>query len=653
MTTAPPASQPGGRWERSAARLREQLTKVRDGIRKLFRPRSDEDREFSDRVAAHFRRWAPLLLAIAVGVMLKISERTPPTPPRPRTREPRPLQSYEQLRARESALTPAGAQAVVIVTLHNSYNSADSLKEVQAFLELVPPTSANLPPGGTLSDTILERYGFGFRDRPLHYALLENTILHANGWTSPQAAQPGPIRVPALPSLGIDSGRAGALSVRTTSLPTGAFATSMAPPPPPPAMSPIVPDTTRVRLDLPANRLADFIGSNPQAADVLLAPNSATILSRPMLVISNADPTCTGGDSDAAFTWFLTNDQEHQLAQLLAQATHNVYLFILEGTWPTAGTYSSSRSSLTTLLRAFCDKNHLQPLAPDLESPPSAFTGGHKHASQVYESVAGLIPQSTRVKVVFVPLTKHQAVDVLTAILTIGAAWNAMQEASPGAPKGISDEGMAAIIRKARADGPTLLSTVADYPDPSGDYVTNPAVIESLYAIASNVFEEHADVFVFNESWTAPTNRFLMKQPPRPRGLVVAAVGDDGVSVDDVGREKSYATFAKRASSYLAVMSLDAKGKPYCATSCVNYLHPDMNAVGFNGSVAAACGSSFASPRVAWFIAARASRRAGSFPADASIWMADIKSDLKSVRNTINVGPPYSLLFDPIAYVGR
>jgi hypothetical protein len=568
--------------------------------------------------------------------------------------------SRDEWIALERELTPDDAEAVVRLTLRNSYDTGTSLDLVDAYLSLVPPREVTIAAGQTISEVVFREYGFGPRDRPAHYKLFERAILNANGVSRPEEIRPGELLVPALPPIGVASRSAPGLGAadRTVVCDTTALDGGEA------KVAPGVvavnraawrrPARTVEDVRLPASAFSEFVRSVPDAAKVLFRDPNTVALSRSMLVVPAQVCLPSPLTQRQPFERLFTDAQIQDLKSLLGTTPHTVNLFVLDSAWPDSESYVASRAFLTDLIRRACRLYRIPQLARDLTRTADSFREGHSHTRQIRDSLQELAPLCSRVRIIYVPLTKDQgASDVLETILAVGAARDKIFGAVSGfqGPAALNDRQIAKIADEARAGLASLMSSVAEAPDrSSGLFVTNPAFIDSLYQIASDVSREAGnEVFVFNQSWTAPANGIPMRLGDHPRGLVVAAVGNDGRSVDST--EMSYATFAKRLAFVLAVMTLDRSGQPYCGTSCVDYTHEDMNAVGFDGTIPGdGCGSSFAAPRVAWLIAAREARRASAFPEDASKWVSEVRRRIRTLRPPGHT-PPRSLLLDPVSYV--
>jgi hypothetical protein len=613
-----------------------------------------------DRHRMAARRFVPLaalILLVAPFVRERLGTTRPPVGDDPPEDRPSTRDGWVSL---ERELTPDDAEAVVRLTLHNSYDSSTSLDLVEAYLRLVPPKEVSIAPGETISSVVFREFGFGPRNRPAHYELFERAILKANRVSRPEEVRPGRLLVPALPPIGVATkvghglGAADRTVVYDSAASEGGEATV--------TPGPVVvdrrawrrPARTVADLRLPANAFADFVRAAPDSAKVLFRDPNTVALSRSMLVVPAQVCGPRSSGAETAFERLITDAQTQDLKSLLAATPHTVTLFVLDTSWPDADAYVDSRAFLTQLVSRACRLYRVPQLARDLRKTKDSFVAGHAHARQVRDALQELAPLSSRVRIIYVPMTKDQgASDVLETILAVGAARDKLFGAVSGflGPAALNDTVIAGIADEARKTLPSLMSSISAAPDPATRFfVTNPALIDSLYQIASDVSRDAGnDVFVFSQSWTAPANAISMRLGEHPRGLIVAAVGNDGKSVD--ATETSYATFAKRLAFVLAVMTLDRNGQPYCGTSCVDYTHEDMNAVGFNGTIPGdKCGSSFAAPRVAWLIAAREARRPGAFPDDASKWVSEVRRRIRTLRPPGHT-PPGSLLLDPVSYI--
>src|SRR6185503_10411702 len=156
-------------------------------------------------------------------------------------------------------------------------------------------------------------------------------------------------------------------------------------------------------------------------------------------------------------------------------------------------------------------------------------------------------------------------------------------------------------------------------------------------------------VAVLNESWTTVEDGTRLAFPQSGRILTVAAVGNDPEKNVHVEPIVGFAGLSNSLAYVIAVMTLTENGDTDCDTSLVDYTAEDLGAVGYLGTVPGDCGSSYASPRVAWFIAARETIRPE--PMSGDHWARDVRRQLRVLR-TDRVSMPRSLLFRPEAYLG-
>lgn len=96
--------------------------------------------------------------------------------------------------------TPAGESTAVIRIVLRPYDDSDeSLSEIDRLLLLNAPRRSTVTAGETISRVIAREYGFGARDLPRTYTLVEKTMLAWNRLDSPHAMRPGTLLIPDLP----------------------------------------------------------------------------------------------------------------------------------------------------------------------------------------------------------------------------------------------------------------------------------------------------------------------------------------------------------------------------------------------------------------------------------------------------------------------
>jgi len=178
---------------------------------------------------------------------------------------------------------------------------------------------------------------------------------------------------------------------------------------------------------------------------------------------------------------------------------------------------------------------------------------------------------------------------------------------------------------------------------------TDKAIVESVVTLASEAARLDQTFHIVNESWVVATDVIRYDQPSNPMGLIVAAAGNDDVNIN-----VRQVDFAHRSSSapgtFVAVMNVDSNGDPTCSSSSIDLSVLDIsNAIGFSGAIAGRSATSYASPRVAWLLAAAEAIRPNAV-ADG-LWAGQIQQRIKRTRTVTNPASLRMLLGNPVKLV--
>jgi hypothetical protein len=257
-----------------------------------------------------------------------------------------------------------------------------------------------------------------------------------------------------------------------------------------------------------------------------------------------------------------------------------------------------------------------------------ALKGCLTHASQIAASIAPFedaarqaLAQSP-VEVVFVPLNKAQGAPASALLRTL---WNFNYFASPagvlsGMPTALDEQSRQTYLNEGTRFEERFLE---DQVAPGAlSMRASGAVIFSVISFA-RFYSEQAKVPVYiNISWTTDDKYFQfpeIRNEYSHRVLAVSAAGNDckpsdgcAKFLDDVATVdiKPVARSGK-GKEYLTVMNVSAGGAPTCWS---NRIRPEWYAVAYSGRTETDCGTSFASPRVSWLLAARSAADSTSAP---------------------------------------
>lgn len=138
------------------------------------------------------------------------------------------------------------------------------------------------------------------------------------------------------------------------------------------------------------------------------------------------------------------------------------------------------------------------------------------------------------------------------------------------------------------------------------------AVMTFLYSLG-DYLTGSSTAFIANESWTISQRLFSV--PHSQWDVTVCAVGNDFSDLSKVPLD-----FAQRAANdneFLAVIAADSAGNLQCSSNWwAESALKDKHVVAYDGVIPGDCGTSFAAPRVAWWLAAAVGSRPAPFPED-------------------------------------
>lgn len=573
-----------------------------------------------------------LLLLALVAANACSGEMPEPTPP-----PSRPWSSATLAEEKAAIDALQNDRAIVNVVVDNSYPIAE-VEKVGALIDALPVRETRVTTGDSLSALIPREYGFGRSDLPAHYEELESQIVALNELPNADSLKAGKIAIPVLPRWGFARHSApAALNVDITrffkldsGIPLGVVAAA--------AGRPVQPATTILTMRM---TMANLTWSS------LTLPDA--IVTRPIPIFLAA--TSTG---PSAATSVLSATEHAELRTRLIPGRRDIPLFVLDAGWPDEPTWRASREYLERLCSAVRKRFGFPPIPGSLRAAgafpkPANADRNRAHAVGIQRAMADLVGLSPRVQVIYVPVTMDQnARDVISEIITLGQAIRLGLSARKGARTPLSVAMASGTLQAVQRYLPDVLAQVSPVPEPSGRADISSALVEGLLWIASEAAELDESVAVVNASWTTPAELAGVVLPPLGRVAIFAAVGNRrGTNVHKTPIV-SLAGNSIDSNSIFAVMTLKANGEPDCDSSEVAYGNPLLGAAGFGGALSDGwCGSSFATPRVAWFAAARETIRPAAV-SDARAWVADVKV---AIASALAGPPPKGLLFRPLSYI--
>jgi hypothetical protein len=557
--------------------------------------------------------------------------------------------------------------ALVQVRINTAYDdSTESLSLLNALIEHGPTRQVAVPAGGTLSSICVREYAFGFSDLPKTYQLIVAAILARNKLGSPEDLKPGFLVIPAIPRRAatifnksdfrnyvadryifrvkdaLPAEIASACSHCKPSLsapginsiaeignaadiaytgPTGANGNRIAA------------QYTLVNYELPLAATADFMASGPVAA-------VSSVFAYPLPISLAADYTCDLADTSKDIE-FLKDSEKQQITDLLGNSQRSSFFFVLDTGWPSQATYDQSRNDLYSILTTIW-KHYFNIEFSSAKASPSIGDPNHPHCKCIERSLRSLraLDAAHHVKVIYLPLTQEQGgatiiADLLQTMVLLQQVSDANVTLTPD------------IVKKARDQAEELATTRFPQKWVGESVRTDKSLLDAVLFIGNKYSETQKTVFIANESWTAIHEQYFVTYPSPLFGTVVAATGNADENVNEKALD-----FSQRASNNhdtIAVLNMQAKGI-ICDSGFIDQRDIDSAmAVGFDGHITEDfCATSFATPRVAWFLAAgEAVRTADLTPRH---WGIDLHDCLSALRNGSNEGFT-KLLFEPVKFL--
>jgi hypothetical protein len=563
----------------------------------------------------------------------------------------------------EPSPNPA-ATAVVHIRVNTAYDDSEkSLALLKAIAHYAPVRRITVASGDTLDFLLVREYGFGVSDLPKSYQLLVQSILKKNHLSRPEDLQPGNLIIPAVPRRAwMDWGRGNPQNyVSNMTIYSSESVT--------PASSSTNHASKRPTMDLsesPPPELA-YKGSVPAEEHRFTAPSEALSLEMPVKVadtlvesplfdrgvvtsFAHSIPIVLASDSKCDIEpssrdhETLTTEQKNRIAQLLKDhSQRSPVLFILDTGWPSFPAYLQSRETLYKMLdivwkSKFGANFQHAPAMSDI--PPSS----NDHCRCIERSLKELqalqlgLESEKKIQVVYVPLTREQGAGTILIDLLQTSALLQRLTAGEGTLN-------SATIRSTRAYARSLVAKY--YPAQwSGQEVrTDKSLMDAILLIGQVYAEQAQTVYFANESWTVEHGGKYYVQYQTPQyGMVTSAAGNDGTT--------NLLDFAQRSASTrdtMAVINMTGSGVERTSTRLEDQNIDIALAAGFDGLVTDdISGTSFAAPRVAWFLAAGEAVR--KKPMVLSRWAIDLWQRLIQLRDSHAVGIQ-KLLFDPVKYI--
>lgn len=588
----------------------------------------------------------------------------------------------------QKASNPPSPLAFVRVRVNIDYDdSIESLKQLEELKDFLKPVTAELRRGETLSALIVRLYGFGPSDGiPKTYQMLESEILRLNNWREPESAVAGQIKVPHIPRRRgqkrfLDNPYYNVPAIRqpiSTVASRGLWAIDS-------IESPALVRTDAGMRLLGASNEGEAertFGEIQKFARRSAESRRSTSFYDMQLVIAESDlrsprgrkflnskfndVAVTGSSMPVQFVLSGHSDQEEyrisagdkeMISNLLADTPRRTaYLFILDSGWPTREAYASSRAEI---FKMFDIVRQLWKLNPRTNKPSGGefVEPANTHCKKVATSLEDFqtLDQNTkRVPVIYFPLTLEQdSGAILEELLWLSSIADQMKD-QLGEKRPLND-----TVNTARAYARAIIKKLprdACSPKVNGictyEVYTDDAILEALWVVADALTKKdpHKPIYLINESWIVRNDVLAPRRPGVPHGIAVVAAGNNDTIVNSDSDGVDFARQCYPANYTLTVLNMDGGNGLKCKSSKVKD-NPDIlgqtMVTAYDGSIKDDCGTSFASPRVAWLIALSEAYR--TFDLERSDWASDVQKRLIKTRS--NSPGLQSLIFDLREYL--
>jgi len=467
-------------------------------------------------------------------------------------------------------------------------DDSSSMDALGRYIKALPPLRITVGPEDTLSGLIVRTYGFGPKDSPKAYSLIERTIVDWNELPSPSRISAGTILVPGLPR-------------RAWTRPNPAKILNAVP-------KLVIGSTKVVGESITLFEYNEFAASRPaaQSADVVFAlPRTGVkaledsnvgfaVLSAPLQI-----------DLSQGTSANVASDDDLEVVQTFAksrQAIRPAMLYVLDTGWPTRDDMRDAIEYMNTVIN---DIRSAMGLPTVVIAVPSSFTDPYPHCSTIKRALSAFATVGVSgVDTVFLPLSRDQSADgLIREVLTLANLFDAVPRAIIAHPSEVQTDAQKASDLVMQGIQQTI---TAEY------FNTDQRLIDAYNMVLQNHAERVSQYFVENYSWVVKDSALHVISFSQPRGLFVCASGNRRKDLHD--DPVDFASRAYRDHQYVAVAFGNSAGEPECDSSFFNItLHPDAALVSYDGQIDDTCGSSFAAPRVAWLLALIDSRRPAGF----------------------------------------
>jgi hypothetical protein len=315
--------------------------------------------------------------------------------------------------------------------------------------------------------------------------------------------------------------------------------------------------------------------------------------------------------------------QSDKVRKLLASPKKRpVLVIVLDSGWPIKA-YSRSIRIIEELFASARSQWNFPGTSINIKSTVDKPKNPHCERIETALEEMTILDTSSMIPVAFFPMTKEQGAEpILRELLRLHYKHDKTLDPLPTADL------PADIETNADKYASDVLKHVADTAE-GQEVKTSKALLDALFEVADAWASSTGGIYFVNTSWTVKQNILKIAFPEY--GLPVVAAGNEpgkDITSDEFGLDLARRCVKKEV---LTVMNLVDGAGSGCSTSIVNkdFLDEEM-VVAFDGMIPEDCGTSFATPRVAWLLALSEAQR--SYEVGRNLWIIDLFRRLKSIR---------------------
>jgi hypothetical protein len=549
----------------------------------------------------------------------------------------------------------------IAVYLDRSYAKNDSsLRILKELSRLLVPTKIQSTESKSVAQTIVDVYGFGRRQRPEAFDFLYQEILRLNQLDPNAKVDAGPLLVPTAPrwspprgydrdrpKLGYDHSLESNRVVLSTTAdiersPTAGTPDSLK------TRSVINEDwllpqrdlmgATSVLLRANVEDISTFVASTAHLKEVGL------FLRGPFNIAAADVAAATAGSDDEFYR--LSPAERTAVEHAKSKRKVQIPLVVLDLEWPSDALAKKSTGWLYDLINEERREKGIGPPLAMSQASPLATTTIFPHSAAIADALYPLSDLDTvGVAIQYIPvIPAGEAKRVLTDLVsTYFISWSRNRAQTPASNVVLEAEAAATInsVQVPPANGPVTVVR------------TTRTILDALVYLLHKRAERSGVSFVISASWVLSDS--LEAAPTVPEemlGLIVAAAGNFDEDVMRAGRDLGRLSVNGR--KVLTVENYSGANLRTCRSS---FFPAGVEAVsrhrilGYRGGRANQnpfkCGTSFAAPRVAWFIASYLSTRNPTDSTNRYLFSENLWSAIFNASPTL-AGNPGAYILDPV-----